>query len=197
MPDPHSPSVSTPAQRPGLLTSGIYATRVVLLLWLVFLAQTVFTALNTWGIRPRSLEAPQGLIIGHFLHGNLQHLLHNSWAVLIFLWILVRWSPRLTWRASILIMLTCSIATWSFGTVGSMHIGASGVIFGYFALIITNGLVRGSIGHFLLALLVGLLYGGGIYAGVSQVVDGVSWIMHASGLMGGILSAWLLRKSPA
>lgn len=195
-----SEAISQPAsdsKRPGFLASGIIAARVVLVLWLVFVAQMLISPINAWGIRPRSLESPQGLVIGHVLHGDLQHLLHNSWAVLIFLWILVTWSPRLTWRASVIIMATCSISTWFIGAAGSMHIGASGLIFGYFSLILANGLFRGSIGCFFLALLVGLIYGGGMYAGVSQVVDGVSWIMHASGLLGGVLSAWLLRKSQA
>ena len=195
------PATALPGRSPatlGPIAALLRSGQLVALLWVIFLIQILVPVVNLWGIHPRSSQYPQGLVIGHVLHGSTAHLLANSWALLFLLWILLAWSPRRTLQATMIIAALCSVATWIFGSAGSMHLGASGLIFGYVALIISNGFLYGTLSALLIALLVAVLYGGAMAVGVTHVQAGVSWIMHASGLLGGVIAARMLyRRSSA
>jgi membrane associated rhomboid family serine protease len=78
-----------------------------------------------------------------------------------------------------------------------VHVGASGVIFGYFGYVLIRGYVQRSVGAILLSLVMGSLYGSMLW-GVLPLQVGVSWEGHLFGLVGGVLAAFLLhRRAPS
>lgn len=81
----------------------------------------------------------------------------------------------------------CSCGSWG---ASAYHIGASGLIFGYFGYLIAAGIFERSLKSILLAVLVGLLYGGMIF-GVMPGRVGVSWEGHLFGFLAGAGYAWL------
>ncbi|TVR46732.1 MAG: rhomboid family intramembrane serine protease [Planctomycetota bacterium] len=173
------------------------ALSLIALLWCIFLLQVLFPGLIGWGLRPRSFEAPQGLVLAHVLHGGVAHLVANTVPLFFLSWLLWVWSPVLALRSLLFSAASASLITWVFAPAGSIHIGASGLVFGCFGIILVNGLFRRSLGWSALAVLVALLYGGGLAAGILAPDQGVSWAMHAGGFLGGAYAGWMWRDRQA
>jgi len=80
---------------------------------------------------------------------------------------------------------------WLFGST-AIHIGASGLIFGWFGFLVARGLVDRSLVTLGAALLTGFLYGS-ILWGVLPGQPGVSWEGHLFGAIAGAVAALLIR----
>ncbi|MCB0084942.1 MAG: rhomboid family intramembrane serine protease, partial [Caldilineaceae bacterium] len=83
---------------------------------------------------------------------------------------------------------------WLFGGVNTLHLGASGIVFGYLGYLLTRGYLERSGPAILLALVALFLYGGIIW-GVLPIQNGVSWLGHLFGLIGGGVAARMLVES--
>jgi membrane associated rhomboid family serine protease len=78
-----------------------------------------------------------------------------------------------------------------------VHIGASGVIFGYFGFLLLRGYFERSILSIGLSLAVAAVYGGMLW-GVLPSGYRISWEGHLFGFLGGVLAARMLsRRAPA
>ncbi|WP_290900126.1 rhomboid family intramembrane serine protease [Hoeflea sp.] len=74
----------------------------------------------------------------------------------------------------------------------AIHIGASGLVFGWFGFLVVRGLVDRSPITLGAALLVGVLYGSLLW-GVLPGQPGVSWEAHLFGAIAGAAAALLVR----
>ena len=170
------------------------AIHVVGIMWLVFLAEILLPFdLRAQGIRPRSMTGLWGILFCPFLHANLTHLAANSVALFVLLVLSLSFSRRLTTVASAFILLIGGGLVWCLGRVNTVHIGASGWIFGLIGFLITAGAVRKEWRALVFSLLVLVLYGGTLHA-LLHSEPGISWISHAGGFVAGVLSAWWTRK---
>ena len=70
----------------------------------------------------------------------------------------------------------------------SHHVGASGLVFGYFGYLIVRGWYERRFGSILVAIGVIILYGG-LIVGVLPTQGLVSWEAHLFGLIAGVLAA--------
>ena len=151
--------------------------------------------LDMYGIRPRSADGLLGILFAPFLHGSWDHLSANTipFAVLGFFTILH--GRTAFWWATVWIVLIGGIGTWLTGGANSVHIGASGLIFGYFGFLIATGVLERSLKGILIAVFVGFVYGSIVW-GVLPSDKGISWQGHLFGLIGGGAAAWLaFRKA--
>lgn len=167
---------------------------VLAAMWIVFLLDSILP-IDLWkfGITPRTLRGLLGLIFSPFLHGSLRHILANSGALFILLTMSLTYSRSLTVDALGVIVLGGGGLVWLFGAPQSVHIGASGVIFGLMGFLLFNGFLRRDIIGILVSILVLFLYGGVILWGFIPRY-GVSWIGHLFGFVSGAGAAWLFRK---
>jgi membrane associated rhomboid family serine protease len=168
------------------------------LIWLVSSLNLVLFGgtLSHYGIRPRLWEGLWGVLWMPFLHGSFSHLLANSvpFAVLGWLVILRRTSDYFIVTAVALVV--SGVGVWLTGPWLSVHIGASGLVFGYFGFIMLRGYFERSLYAVLLAVLVFLIYGSLIW-GVLPQQNGISWQAHLFGFFGGALAARLLTPLEA
>lgn len=148
-------------------------------------------ALDVYGIHPRETDKLAGIALAPFLHGNLAHLMGNTVPLVIFGWIIMLHQVRDFFTVSAISMGVGGAGTWMIGAPGSVHIGASGVVFGLFGFLLLRGWFRRSIGSILLSLAVFGMYGGLIW-GVLPTQPGISWEGHLFGFAGGVLAARLL-----
>ncbi len=81
---------------------------------------------------------------------------------------------------------------WLFGRT-SIHIGASGIVFGLFGYLISTSIFRRNVLDIIIAITLIIFYGGILY-GILPIHQGVSWEGHLFGLIAGILTSFILHK---
>ena len=162
------------------------------LLWLIeFINSGTGHQLSAYGIRPRSEEGLIGILFWPFLHANFTHLMANTIPLLILTWfVLLRGFRQYLW-ITIGITLIAGLAVWLFARP-AIHVGASGLIFGYFGFLVAAAWYEKSIKSFVFASLTVFLYGGIVW-GILPQAPHVSWEGHLFGLLAGVLLASKLR----
>jgi len=163
--------------------------------WVVEIIDVVlpFWGLDQYGIRPRTEGGLWGILASPFLHGGFDHLIGNSVPFLILGWLTMireRWHFALV---TVMAMLLGGLGVWTFGATGSVHIGASGVIFGYLGFLLLSGFFERRFGAILVSLGVGVAYGGLVW-GVLPSQPGISWEGHLFGFLAGILAAYVAAR---
>jgi len=164
-------------------------------IWLLeFVDLFIFrNALNLYGIRPRTISGLWGILFAPFLHGGFGHLMANTIPFLVLGWFVMLREISDFFLVSLITMLASGLGVWLFGSANSIHIGASGVIFGYFGFLLSRGYFERSAVDIAFSLLVGTLYGSLIW-GVLPIRNGISWEGHLFGFLGGVLAARLLAR---
>ncbi|MBX3174398.1 MAG: rhomboid family intramembrane serine protease [Gemmatimonadaceae bacterium] len=150
-------------------------------------------AITRFGIRPRSVEGLWGIFFAPFLHGSPQHLIANTVPLLILGWLVMLRDAKHFVPVTIFSMLGAGIFAWTLGAPGSVHIGASGVVFGYLGFLMLAGWYQRSLGAIAISVLVTVLWGG-VVLGVMPGQPGISWQAHFGGFVGGIMAARALAK---
>lgn len=153
-------------------------------IWLVSLVNIYADqALSVYGIHPRQPLGLIGLFTWPLLHGSYLHLLQNTTPLLILSGVILLQDERRFGRLTLYICVIGGVGVWLFGRPG-VHIGASGLVFGYFGYIVSRGLYDGRFASLAVALVVTALYGGLIW-GVFPSDPYVSWEGHLFGLLAG------------
>ncbi|MBT9311253.1 rhomboid family intramembrane serine protease [Leptothoe kymatousa] len=155
--------------------------------------------LNQYGIRPRSLSGLWGIGLAPFLHGDFKHLMANSIPLLTLSWWVMLQSIRTWVMASVIIAFLGGAGTWLLGGLlvagSSVHIGASGVIFGYVGFLLGRGYYERTMGAIAVALFILVTYGA-MFWGLFPTQPGISWESHLFGFISGIIAAYVLKSNP-
>jgi len=147
----------------------------------------------SWGILPRSLTGLIGIPLAPFIHAGLWHALSNTLPLLILGGLLLMSDQKQFWNMTIFIILLSGMLVWLFAR-NSYHVGASGLVFGYFGALVTRAVIERSFTSLLIALATVMLYGGLLW-GLVPVRSYISYEAHFFGLVAGILCAWAFRKN--
>lgn len=167
---------------------------MVMVMWLVlFLDAASPDSLVQYGIRPRSEEGLMGILFAPFLHADLAHLIANTSAFLV-LGLAIAVTTRRFWPATIGVALISGFGVWLLGAPNTVHVGASGLVYGYAAFLVFWGLFTRRLVSILVAVAVVLVYGGLVF-GVLPTQEGVSWQGHLFGAIGGVIMAYRLSRS--
>lgn len=160
-------------------------------LWTVELVDSLLLGnrLNRYGIRPRRLRGLGGVVIAPLLHGDLAHLAANTIPFMVLGWfIMVRYLPDF-FIVTAIVWICSGLGIWLIAPSKTNHIGASGLVFGYFGFLLLQGYFERSLVAIALAVLSGLLYGGSIW-GLLPIRKGRSWQGHLFGFLAG---GWAAR----
>lgn len=145
----------------------------------------------TFGLIPRYLSGLDGVIAMPLLHGSFAHLMANSPPLLVMGGLLVATTTRALLPVNAIVIVLGGGLVWLFGS-SAIHIGASGLVFGWFGFLVTRGFVDRSLITLGATLAVGVLYGS-ILWGVLPGQPGVSWEAHLFGAVAGAAAALLIR----
>jgi len=149
--------------------------------------------LDPYGIRPRTERGLLGILLSPFLHAGFGHLISNSLPFLVLGGLVMTGGRRQFLLLSLWVTVIGGGGVWLLGGSGTVHLGASLVIFGYLGFLLSRGIVERSIGGVLVSL--GLLFGyGGMLLGVLPGQPGISWLGHLCGFLAGIAGAVLIRR---
>ncbi|MFB8282100.1 rhomboid family intramembrane serine protease [Nocardia colli] len=173
--------------RAGVLIAGF----VVLLYGIEGVDTLDDNQLDNAGIHPRSADGLWGILFAPLLHHGWPHLIGNTVPVLVlgFLALLAGIGRGLA--ATAIIWIVAGIGTWLTGGSGSVHLGASVLVFGWLTFLISRGWFARNVGQIILGLVVLALYGSVLW-GVLPGQAGISWQGHLFGAMGGLLAGWVL-----
>lgn len=178
--------------------SFFYPLLFIIILWIIKGIELVFSMnLAEYGLYPLQVKGLVGILTSPFLHADLSHLFANSVPLLILGALLFYFYKKIAWPVLLLIYLITGIWVWTFARGGSVHIGASGVIYGLASFLFFSGIIRREKGLMVITLLVTFLYGGLIWGIFPQFfpVKRISWESHLMGLLAGLILAIYFRKS--
>ena len=165
----------------------------VALMWLTSILGFFFPELLSHGaLIPRVTDQWWGIWTAAFFHANLGHLTANTAPLLIFLFLLQHRGATHFYLALILCMTAAGIGLWCLGRNGA-HIGASGLVFALFGFFLANAVLRRGVVDILIAFGVILAYWGLVF-GLLPNDARISWDGHLLGLIGGVISSWLLSR---
>ncbi|AFZ51304.1 rhomboid family intramembrane serine protease [Dactylococcopsis salina] len=149
---------------------------------------------DRFGIIPRNVIGLRGIFFAPFLHGNLPHLIANTVPFLSLGWLTMLQKTSDFWRVTGITMLVGGLGVWLIGQTGSIHIGASILIFGYLGFLLFRGYFQRNTPSIALSIIVGVFYGSLIW-GVLPTRAGISWEGHLFGFIGGVIAARWIGKS--
>lgn len=158
----------------------------IFMLWCVFLSNLILFggSLNQYGVQPRVVSGIYGILFSPFLHGNVSHILGNSIFFLLLSWIICFNSVQLWYKTLIFGTILGGLFTWTFG-FGSVHIGASGVVFALWGTILGMAINRKNPYYIIASIVLFLGYGMSFIWGLMPH-DGVSLSGHLGGLLSGL-----------
>lgn len=177
----------------NLMSQAAILAAAVALLWLFELADLLIWhgGLDAYGIEPRTAAGLRHLFIAPLMHAGFAHLFANTVPFVVLGWFVMLRHTTDFFVVTAVAALVSGLGIWLFGGPSTIHVGASGVVFGYLGFLLGRGYLERSAGAILLALVALFLYGGMIW-GVLPTARGVSWLGHLFGFVGGMLAAWLL-----
>jgi membrane associated rhomboid family serine protease len=157
-------------------------------MWAIEIVDTVAldSELQRNGIQPRRRSGIDGILWTPFLHADYGHIASNSIPMLVLGGLVAARGMRYWAGVTLTAAAVGGALTWLLGGDGN-HIGASGVVFGYFGAILGAAIFERRIRAFGAALIALGFYSSLIAGLVPQ--DFVSWEGHLFGMAAGVIAA--------
>lgn len=151
-------------------------------------------ALLAFGIDPRNAGSAYTIFTAPWLHADFGHLFGNLAAFIVLAAICLLNGIRYFLKASLLIISITGALVWTFAR-DTIHVGASGWIFGLWSLVIALAWFDRSWRNIAISLAVVFFYGG-MVVGVLPIDGQVSFESHLFGALSGVITAAILSREP-
>ncbi len=164
---------------------------VIGILWLINIGNWLTGSyLNIFGILPRRLFGLIGILFAPILHDGFRHLFFNTIPLFVLgiALLATEGTVNFIWITLVIVVLS-GLAVWLIARQG-VHIGASGLISGYFSYILVTAYQHPSAIDVIIAGLA-FYYFGGILLGLLPMKKKVSWEAHLCGFLAGIACVYL------
>jgi membrane associated rhomboid family serine protease len=176
----------------------VFPAIFVFAIWLVKFVEIIFrTDLGVYGLQPLHTKGLIGIVTAPFLHVSFSHLFANSIPLFILSGLLFYFYRVIAWRIIILIWFLTGLWVWFLAREDTIHIGASGIVYGLAAFLFFSGIIRRDAKLMAITLLTAFLYGGMIWGLFPQFFprERISWESHLMGLLAGLILAVYYRKA--
>jgi membrane associated rhomboid family serine protease len=190
------------------LSSGVVATKdkgdvrsglivvltLVAVMWVAEVADALLDhELDRYGIEPREVEGLDGVLFAPFLHVGFGHLIANTLPFAAMGAVIALEGPWRLLGVTAIAALVSGLGTWLVAAEGTIHVGASGVVFGYATYLIARGIFNRRLGEIGIGVVLVVLWGGALLAGL-EPREGISWQGHLFGALGGVIAAAVLAR---
>ena len=165
---------------------------VALILVVEFVNLLLGHRLVSWGILPRTFSGLIGIPLAPLLHSGVWHAVSNTVPLFILGVLTLAGGQKIFWQTSVSVTLLSGALVWIFARQ-AYHVGASGLVFGYFGVILARAYLERSIIAIAIAVVTVMAYGGLLW-GVLPLRSYVSFESHLFGLIAGFMVIWLDRK---
>jgi membrane associated rhomboid family serine protease len=168
---------------------------ILLIPWLFFLfSQFIDRRLLYLGIIPRRIRGLAGILFAPLLHANFNHIFFNSIPLVVLSNFILLNGLYYYLIVTLIITVLSGIAIWCFAKPG-IHVGASGLITGYWGFLVSNIYQNGTLTTIILGIIC-IYYFAGIFFGIFPREKGVSWEAHFFGLLAGLVTSYLFKAYP-
>src|SRR4051794_33307259 len=141
-------SVEIEPKRPSLAVAlKSHATLLLTLLgimWALEILDVLPIYLDRFGIEPRTAHGLIGIFAAPFLHAGFRHLLANTVPFFVLGGMVLLGGRTLFWAVTMFVTIVGGLGVWLFAWPHTIHIGASGLIFGYLGFLLARGIVERS-----------------------------------------------------
>src|SRR5713101_4535156 len=144
-----------------------------------------------YGIRPRDAGSLPDLLSAPFLHFSWAHIEGNSGPLFIFGFLAAYRGVAKFLGVTAVVILASGLGAWLTESAGTVGVGASGVVFGYFGYIMVRGLFDRHAIDVLIGAVMALCFA--YQFTVLLPHAGIGWQAHIGGLLGGVAAGWLFR----
>lgn len=188
------PPLSAP-KRPQAVPAALITAGLVALIWVQEAVDQLLPGLRLdgLGIWPRDTGSWWHIFTAPFLHGGWGHLIANTVPLATLAFMSAVRSVGRFLAATLIITLVGGGLIWLLARGGSVHLGASILIFGYFAYLLGVGWWERTPAAIGVAVIAAALYGG-ILWGVLPTDPRISFEGHLFGFVGGLVAAALLHR---
>lgn len=193
-------TASAPAPASPYFTRFLAPVGLLALMWVIQLADAVLPgSFVGWGLRSWDLGSLQGVVLGPLLHAGWAHLIANSVPFLVLGCLVAVEGAKRFWAVTAMVALIGGAGTWLVNAPGTLTVGSSVLVFGYFGYVVVRVLAPGRLAHRFayagIAVIVVVMYGTTMFTGIFGVHSGVSWQAHLFGAIGGGLTVFIRRRS--
>ena len=170
-----------------------FVVSFTLLLWgIKALEWAVALDFGFLGILPRTLSGTMGIITAPLIHGDVLHLISNTFPLLLLGVSVFYFYHRIALEVFAWIYFLSGFWVWM-AARDAYHIGASGLIYGLVAFLFFSGLFRRDTKSLSISLIVIFLYGG-MLQGLFPTNGRISWESHLLGALAGGFCAFFYRE---
>lgn len=170
----------------------LFSLKIIGILWAIQIINLLTKYnLNNLGIRTRSISGLSGILFSPFLHGGFNHLFFNTIPLFVLSALVLLDGYVVFYYVSCTIIILSGLLIWLFGQRG-IHVGASGLIMGYFGYLLAKAYFHITGTTIILAGICLYYFGGLVLSLFPGAKKNVSWEGHIFGLLAGIFVAYYL-----
>lgn len=167
---------------------------MVALMWLTEVVDQIGLGdLDRYGIQPRDVDGLPEILAAPFLHVGFAHLVSNTVPFLVMGAAIALAGLARVALVTLVVALVSGVGTWLVAPSNSVHLGASGVVFGYATYLVVRGLVSRRLTELAVGALVVVVWGFSLLQGLLPQ-ERISWQAHLFGAIGGVIAASLFAK---
>jgi len=174
----------------------VFLFRFVFLMWLVFSIQFFLGFdFSIFGILPRTTYGLIGILTAPLIHGNSVHIISNTIPLLFLGWTLFFFYDAIAKKVFVICYFLTNVLVWIFARP-SMHIGASGIVYGIAFFLIFYGFFKKDFKSLIISATIIFFYGSMVY-GLFPNQPGISWESHLIGaIVGGYAAMNFAQRKP-
>ena len=149
--------------------------------------------LDHYGIHPRDVDGLPEIVSAPFLHVGFEHLISNTIPFAIMGVVIALGGLARVAIVTALVGVVSGLGVWLIAPANSIHLGASGLVFGYASYLISRGIYSRRVAEIAVGVVVVGFWGLALAQSLLPQ-DGISWQAHLFGAVGGVIAASLLAK---
>jgi membrane associated rhomboid family serine protease len=179
-----------PDRTNGLLLIGA----MLILMWGTEIVDVIAGGrLDDYGIHPRDVGGLPEILAAPFLHAGFGHLVSNSVPFAAMGAAIALGGLARVALVTLVVALVSGLGTWLIAPSNEVHLGASGVVFGYATYLVSRGIFSRRLRELAVGVLVVGIWGIGLLQGLLPQ-ERISWQAHLFGAIGGVLAALLFAR---
>ena len=149
--------------------------------------------LDDYGIHPRDPGGLLEVFSAPFLHVGFGHLVSNTVPFAAMGAAIALGGLARVALVTLIVALVSGLGVWLIAPSNEVHLGASGLVFGYASYLVTRGILSRRLVELAVGVLVAGVFGIGLLQGLLPQ-ERISWQAHLFGAIGGVVAAYYLNK---